>query len=416
MTKSEAVAVVDDAAIVAIIGLAVLLVGGTVISENQENFAEACKGIYQVMDYADKMTVFAIASTRNYVTNTVNATKEQISTLVNSITALFLAQTVPTLIQPLNFAVPNSVPFYENTPYDYAVAYGDVPVSIYFNFDREALKNSGNYIDGDYFVPVTYVIGNSPPFVHQQYFYAEGIEPLIEYGVNELGKAYLTVSSLVWNDYLNKHIRVKQMDLLFYLSEIASSIGVTLPDVSISSDVVLKQYDTVKSRDISLLLNPEAELVELPVIDRTLDKIFEDVIVGDTLPITVPRDLPVAIPTLRDFVPSSVAKEFDVNPPFPILPDMDWLKFILEKLLDVLRKILALLASILSILSNILEKIKFEVQSFNLDLKPLKIPLHNKFPYCLPWDFLKGLKLFYATPTPPDLTIKIDTRYLKLSA
>ncbi len=56
----------------------------------------------------------------------------------------------------------------------------------------------------------------------------------------------------------------------------------------------------------------------------------------------------------------------------------------------------------------------FDVSQFTLDFSPFEIGLSKVFPFCIPFDFYNGIKLFSAQAADFSFDIKLDTDYFKI--
>lgn len=56
----------------------------------------------------------------------------------------------------------------------------------------------------------------------------------------------------------------------------------------------------------------------------------------------------------------------------------------------------------------------FDVSEFTLDFSPFEIGLSKVFPFCIPFDFYNGIKLFSAQAADFSFDIKLDTDYFKI--
>lgn len=57
----------------------------------------------------------------------------------------------------------------------------------------------------------------------------------------------------------------------------------------------------------------------------------------------------------------------------------------------------------------------FDVSEFSLDFSPFEIGLSKVFPFCIPFDFYNGVKLFSATAADFSFDINLDTDYFKIA-
>ena len=97
---------------------------------------------------------------------------------------------------------------------------------------------------------------------------------------------------------------------------------------------------------------------------------------------------------------------------------LDWLKGILQSILDAIRAIPAaitgLLQSILDTISAIPAAIAsiFDVSQFSLDFSGFKnLVIKDKFPFCIPWDFYRAIKVFAQSATD---YVDIETAYFEI--
>lgn len=99
----------------------------------------------------------------------------------------------------------------------------------------------------------------------------------------------------------------------------------------------------------------------------------------------------------------------------PILGDI--LK-VLQKILEFLGNLLTtLIKAITDAISTVVDKLQefLDIKDFSLDFSPLKIALKDKFPFCIPFDFIKLFSVFSASPTDFQFTIKVDTQYWNIN-
>ena len=97
--------------------------------------------------------------------------------------------------------------------------------------------------------------------------------------------------------------------------------------------------------------------------------------------------------------------------------NFDWLRELIGSIIETTQSIFNSITGIPDKLGEIYNSISsmFDTTQFVLSLDPLKVNFMDRFPFCIPKDLLKGLKLFNSTMSSPDLTIKIDTQYLKIN-
>lgn len=140
----------------------------------------------------------------------------------------------------------------------------------------------------------------------------------------------------------------------------------------------------------------------------------------------IPWDYPFGQAKDKDVVAFPEIKSIDVpnadepateTPPLNPPLDLGWLKNLIESILEWLRKIVDAIKAIPGLLQNLLDLISkfFDVGQFTLNFESFKlVNLQGKFPFCIPFDFLKVVKAFSAKAKEPDLHIKFDTPFLNV--
>ncbi|MDO4711183.1 MAG: hypothetical protein Q4A75_04325, partial [Peptostreptococcaceae bacterium] len=125
---------------------------------------------------------------------------------------------------------------------------------------------------------------------------------------------------------------------------------------------------------------------------------------------------------LKDFFNDETVAENYIGPLSAAPPgggpiNLDGIKGMIENITSTTKNILDGIAKIPSYLAKIYDFVAtmFDVSEFQLDLTPLKIRLIDRFPFCIPSDFLNGIKLFNASVSEPKFNVKLETQYLTVN-
>lgn len=407
---AEAVALVDDAVIVSTMALVVLLCGITLMVNNEpavgKQLEKMLMDIYNVMDLVHKYIVIQIAMTYNNITNTIIATHQQIVELTHYI---INNATIAITVQPPHFPLTKGefVPITSQVTLLTTTIQGiNFDVLLDFSSDIAQMEITANGLETIIF-PLEMV-------------WSDNI--VLSYDISaadEFPEIYIT-----WLEKVGTQTIPHYVDEIYYpIAITAQRVGLPFSYPLPYPEAEVTVFENPLTRKLEQVLNPDQPLLDLPVIDKGLDSLFEkspSLPTTKDLEITIPLDFPIDVPTLSDFVPSDVAREYDDiigNPPKPLplpFPDIGWMEALLRALWELLKSILSIIKSIIATLVSLLELATWTLPPIELDLTPLRFPVADKFPFCLPFDLLKFLKMFYVAPTPPDLVIDINTKYLKV--
>ena len=289
------------------------------INEYNDDFLNSCNDIFELLDFSTKAQIINLAVSKNYIDNTLTVSKEQLKEIVSGIYSLMQSYNPPTLVPAINFLDEKSITLWSNETYKWHVACGNIPVTIELTHNLATSQDVFKIFLSNLSKPL---IINKPTF-----FYTD--ETVLTVGVlNNI--PHLMISSREFYKLPSGElIFVDTQNLnLLELIPIGQLVGnVTIPDVSISSDLKIKDWDSIKDRSISLLLNTDVPLLDLPVVNSNIDKVFNDLLDKDSLSISIPNLDSNVVPKITDYVPSDIAKKFDVNleidSPIPFIPNLD---------------------------------------------------------------------------------------------